>query len=547
PVNDAPVALDDNPAVVDEGGTAIFNLATNDTDSDNALDLNSIAITGTPPANGSLTINGDGTVTYNHDGSQTLIDSFSYTILDVSGAISNTATVNITINPVNNAPTTIGVADVTVAEDSAATRINLNAAFDDADNLDSELTYSITGNTSIGLFSSTAINAVTGELILDYAADTNGSSQMSIRATDPSGASVDTLFTITVTPVNDTPVLVANAGITALGTDNTVISNAELRVSDIDNTDTVIVYTVTALPTNGVLLVNGIPVTINSSFTEADIINNRLSYQSDGLSATDQFAFTVSDSAGGTISNNAFNIVVQFPAFDPGDAPGTIDTDVNVTPEPFVNPVTPPEINNVLGGDNSAPPVQGIDNLNTGGSTRYQTPPELTLEPVPPVISEQVDHDRFNFFDESLETNQTAEINFSGSSTVADIQMKSIKALWIAIDEMKQRIDDNVTDDMTQVEFRAAAVSSSGVALTAGVVAWVLRSGALMTSLISTIPLRKGYDPLPILAYKDDDEEENIAEDKIPTSLEEMRKIKEIKERVKKQNQVDNLFGGSGV
>jgi hypothetical protein len=545
PVNDAPSALGDA-QVVNEGGTVNINLAVNDTDVDNALDLNSIAIVGAP-ANSSLIVNTNGTVDYIHDGSQTLSDTFSYTIADVSGTISNIATVAITVSPVNNAPTTTGIADVTVAEDSAITNIDLNAVFDDADNLDTELTYSITGNTSIGLFSSTAINAATGELSLDYAVDVNGSSQISIRATDPSGASVDTLFTVTVTPVNDTPVLVANTGITASGTGAAVISSDALKVSDIDNSDTVIVYTVTALPVNGELIVNGIPVTINSSFTEADIINNNVSYQSDGTGANDQFSFTVSDNAGGTISNNTFNIVVQLPAIDPGNTPGTIDPDVNVTPEPFVNPVTPPEINNVLGGDNSAPPVQGIGNLNTGGSTRYPIPPELTLDPMPQVISEQVDRDRFNFFDQSLETNQTAEINFSGSSTVADLQVKSIKALWIAIDEMKQRIDDNVTDDMTQLEFRAAAVSSSGVALTAGVVAWVLRSGALMTSLISTIPLWKGYDPLPILAYKDDDEEENIAEDKIPTSLEEMKKIKEIKERMKKHNQVDNLFGGSGA
>ena len=62
-----------------------------------------------------------------------------------------------------------------------------------------------------------------------------------------------------------------------------------------------------------------------------------------------------------------------------------------------------------------------------------------------------------------------------------------------------------------------------------------MRSGALLTSLMSTIPLWKGYDPLPILAYKDDedDNEEEIDEDKIPTSLEEMRKLKKIKEKYK--------------
>jgi hypothetical protein len=126
--------------------------------------------------------------------------------------------------------------------------------------------------------------------------------------------------------------------------------------------------------------------------------------------------------------------------------------------------------------------------------------------------------------------------------------VKSIQALWAAIDEMKDQIDKKVTDDITEVEIRAAAVSSSGVALTAGVVAWVLRSGALMTSLISTIPLWKGYDPLPILTYKDDEDEEgDITEDKIPTSLDELKKIKSLKEKMNKYNQVDNLFEGPGA
>jgi hypothetical protein len=43
--------------------------------------------------------NGDGTVTYTHDGSETTSDSFTYTIDDLGGATSNTATVNITVFP----------------------------------------------------------------------------------------------------------------------------------------------------------------------------------------------------------------------------------------------------------------------------------------------------------------------------------------------------------------------------------------------------------------------------------------------------------------
>ena len=109
--------------------------------------LLSIAIIGAP-SNGALVVNGDGTVTYTHDGSNTVSDSFTYTIADITGSISNVASVNIVVNSVNDTPTTIGITDVTVSEDSSSTTIDLNVAFDDADNLDSELSYSIVGNSS---------------------------------------------------------------------------------------------------------------------------------------------------------------------------------------------------------------------------------------------------------------------------------------------------------------------------------------------------------------------------------------------------------------
>ena len=94
---------------------------------------------------------------------------------------------------------------------------------------------------------------------------------------------------------------------------------------------------------------------------------------------------------------------------------------------------------------------------------------------------------------------------------------------------------------------------STGVVLTAGVVAWILRSGALLSSLLSTIPLWKGYDPLPILAYKDDDNKDKeaaIDEHKIPTSLEDLRKLKKLmqqKQKAKDQVDVDAMFGGSTI
>jgi len=95
-----------------------------------------------------------------------------------------------------------------------------------------------------------------------------------------------------------------------------------------------------------------------------------------------------------------------------------------------------------------------------------------------------------------------------------------------------------------------AAIESSGVVLSAGVVAWLMRSGALLSSLLSNIPVWRGYDPLPVLTYKDDEEEKKeveMDEDKIPTSLEELKKLRELKAKQTKQVDVDSMFGGSTI
>ncbi|MCP4040836.1 MAG: hypothetical protein GY731_02615, partial [Gammaproteobacteria bacterium] len=92
-VNDAPIANPDS-GTVNEGGVVDIDLAVNDDDADDGLNPDSILITGAA-TNGDVVVNGDGTVSYSHDGGETTIDSFSYTIKDLSGAVSNVATVSI--------------------------------------------------------------------------------------------------------------------------------------------------------------------------------------------------------------------------------------------------------------------------------------------------------------------------------------------------------------------------------------------------------------------------------------------------------------------
>ncbi|MRX42101.1 midcut-by-XrtH protein, partial [Flavobacterium sp. LC2016-23] len=83
--------------------TIATGILANDTDAEGNT-LTAVLVTG--PTNGTLTLNSDGTFTYVHNGSETTTDSFTYKAND-GNADSNTVTVNITINPINDAPVAI--------------------------------------------------------------------------------------------------------------------------------------------------------------------------------------------------------------------------------------------------------------------------------------------------------------------------------------------------------------------------------------------------------------------------------------------------------
>jgi hypothetical protein len=101
---------------------------------------------------------------------------------------------------VNQAPTTQGIADVTVDQDAPATAIPLFGAFADAEDSDEALHIQLAGNTNAHLFDAISVDAATGLLTLDYAAGASGSAVLIVRATDSAGAYIDAAFHVTVRP-----------------------------------------------------------------------------------------------------------------------------------------------------------------------------------------------------------------------------------------------------------------------------------------------------------------------------------------------------------
>ena len=121
------------------------------------------------------------------------------------GALTDVATIAVTVIPPNTAPTTSGIPDVEALEDGENAVISLFDYFDDLEDLDDEMVYAIAMSSNPSLFESTNIDPLTGELVLDFADDANGTSQVTVRATDSGGLYVESTFDVTVTPVNDAP------------------------------------------------------------------------------------------------------------------------------------------------------------------------------------------------------------------------------------------------------------------------------------------------------------------------------------------------------
>ncbi|MGL4397283.1 MAG: Ig-like domain-containing protein, partial [Hyphomicrobium sp.] len=96
----------------------------------------------TAPTNGTVVVAADGSYTYTPNGNFNGTDSFSVTVSD--GALTDTITVNVTVNPVNDAPTVAtAIAGQSATEDAAFTLdLSLLTTFADVDDATHTLTAS---------------------------------------------------------------------------------------------------------------------------------------------------------------------------------------------------------------------------------------------------------------------------------------------------------------------------------------------------------------------------------------------------------------------
>jgi len=258
PVNDAPVA---------SNGSASGNEDTVISGTLSASDVDGDSLTFSPAtqaAHGSVTVNANGTFSYTPNANFNGTDSFTFKANDGS-LNSNTATINLTVNPVNDAP----AAQNGSASGSEDTVITGTLSASDIDS--ASLTFSLASQSSHG---SVTVNA-NGTFSYTPNANYNGTDGFTFRANDGSLNSNAATVTLTINPVNDAPV--AQNGAASGNEDSTI--NGILAADDVDGDS--LTFTPVSRPSHG-------SVTVNA--------NGTFSYTPDAnYSGSDSFTFKAND------------------------------------------------------------------------------------------------------------------------------------------------------------------------------------------------------------------------------------------------------------
>ncbi|MDP4145917.1 MAG: Ig-like domain-containing protein [Bacillota bacterium] len=250
-INDPPVATSDN-VTTDEDKPLTGKLKVTDVDS---TTLTYTVVQG--PSNGTLSVNPDGTYTYTPNANYNGTDSFTFKAND-GQADSSVATVNITVNPINDAP--VAASDNKQVDEDETLSGNLHATDIDSTNL----TYTVVQGPSNG---TVTINS-DGSYTYTPNANYNGTDSFTFKANDGQADSNVATVNITVNSVNDIPVVY---NINKNGTEDTVLTfTAADFSSEFEDVDGSLQgVRITSLPLDGTLRLNGEAVHVGDEIPSA--------------------------------------------------------------------------------------------------------------------------------------------------------------------------------------------------------------------------------------------------------------------------------------
>ncbi|MDH5426853.1 MAG: tandem-95 repeat protein, partial [Nitrospirota bacterium] len=419
-------------------------------------------------------------------------DSFTVTVTDDLGG-TTTQVISVTLANVNDGPVAGNDAYVTLEDTPMTTALGTGVLANDTD-LDGD---TLTVNTTpvVGVSNGTLVLNADGTFTYTPNSGWSGVDTFTYQVTDGNGGSAQATVTITVTSVNDAPVITsfgsgASAGVnlaenlTAVGAISATDADGDpLTYSIVGGADAAW-FTIDA--TSGALRFVGAPDFENPTDVGGNNVYDVQVQVSDGQGGTDtqSLAITVTD-------------VLEGGGAPPPPPPPEPTPEPEPTPDPLPEPEPDPDSS--LPGDPSqgpghTEPSTGIvDESGVGGrgledEGHHLGPHEIVnVLDLPPLLrpaSWATTTDQLRaYYPDSFDPTKT------------ELSADVLQQLNQFSDELGQMMTDQADDRSWFVN----SIKGAGISLSAGFVAWMVRGGALMAGLMASLPAWRHFDPVPIL------------------------------------------------
>ncbi len=511
---DAPVIGGTATGTVAEDGTltASDTLTITDTDtSDNPISFNDVAPTLGDNGYGNFEITSNTwTYTLNNghasvqalDVGETITDTYTFTASDGS-----TQTVNLTITGAEDAPSLDNPIADQGAIEGVAFSFNFAAnAFGDVDASDT-LSYSAALAGGGALPAWLSFDGATRSFSGTPGAGDIGAVDIRVTADDGS-STVDDVFTLTVAPFNNLPVI-GGADSGAVTEDLNPVAGqlteaGALTIADPDPGESSFVAT-TVSGALGTLVIDAAgnwTYSVNNDQPQVQALDS-------GQSISDVLTVTTAD-------GSTHDIVITINGVNEAAPP----------PPPEPPPAEPPP-------DDEAPPEEESEPEPPIVAGETVEPPEILRTPQETVVPARGDAEPISKAKPDAEPIAAPEPSKIRAAPVAPAEPAAARQLDLAqlrlqvsdeagvnehfeqallehIERMHAAIDDDGARKQAE-DIEVQILMGTSASLTAGIVSWVLRGGSLLASLMSTVPLLNRFDPLPIL--KSREEREKVAED----------------------------------
>ncbi|MCP5185623.1 MAG: hypothetical protein H6993_16780, partial [Pseudomonadales bacterium] len=102
--------------------------------------------------------------------------------------------------------------------------------------------------------------------------------------------------------------------------------------------------------------------------------------------------------------------------------------------------------------------------------------------------------------EESAESASLFNVAATGLQNLLDGNDYLTPRLTDAIQQMREQFDRQQQDAEQQLSVVYQSTAAATLSLTAGFVTWLLRTGSLLATVLSTGPLWRPFDPIPVLA-----------------------------------------------